>query len=185
MEDQKKRKKKTIHQYMRSLHRDIGFFVIGLTVIYSLSGIVLMYPGTGVFKHETRIEKTVSRNLKADKLSRALRIKGLKVVREEGEIIHFKINAHHGTYNKTTGNAVYSSEKVPFVLAKFNKLHKAKYKANSKEVVHWFVTLFGFLLIFLAISSFWMFKPGSKFFKRGLYISIAGGLGAVILMFFR
>ena len=126
MGDRKKRKKKMIHQYriMRSLHRDIGFFVIGLTVIYSFSGIVLMYRETSFFKHETRIEKTVSQNLKADKLSRALRIKGLKVVREEGEIIHFKINAHHGTYNKTTGNAVYSSEKVPFVLAKFNKLPK-------------------------------------------------------------
>jgi len=30
MDDRKTQKKKTIHQYMRALHRDVGFFVIGL-----------------------------------------------------------------------------------------------------------------------------------------------------------
>lgn len=34
---------KNIQHYMRVLHRDIGFFVIALTVIYCVSGIILTY----------------------------------------------------------------------------------------------------------------------------------------------
>ena len=43
MEEQEK---KSINHFVRSLHRDIGFFVIGLTIIYSISGIVLTYRDT-------------------------------------------------------------------------------------------------------------------------------------------
>lgn len=34
------KKSKTLHQIMRSLHRDIGFFFIGLTIVFTLSGIM-------------------------------------------------------------------------------------------------------------------------------------------------
>ncbi len=35
------KKSKSFNYYMRTLHRDIGFFAFGLIVIYILSGIVL------------------------------------------------------------------------------------------------------------------------------------------------
>ena len=40
------KEKKSIHYYMRGLHRDIGFFLIGLTLIYSISGVLLIYRDT-------------------------------------------------------------------------------------------------------------------------------------------
>ena len=46
---------KSINHCIRSLHRDIGFFIIGLTIIYSMSGIVLTYRDTNFLKHETLI----------------------------------------------------------------------------------------------------------------------------------
>ena len=46
------KKKKNIDQWMRSLHRDLGYFTIGLTLIYALSGIVLSARGLGWFKQE-------------------------------------------------------------------------------------------------------------------------------------
>ena len=36
---------------IRVLHRDIGFLVVGLTIVYALSGIVLTYRDTGFLKH--------------------------------------------------------------------------------------------------------------------------------------
>jgi hypothetical protein len=186
MEEQRPRTKKTIRQYMRALHRDVGFLVIGLTVIYCFSGIVFMFRDTSFFKREIVNEKQLSQNLKASQISKALRFKGLKVVLEEGELIHFQAKEYpHGTYNKTTGKAVYSRMVYPMLIQKLNKVHKTKFKANGESVVHWFTTVYAILLSFLAISSFWMFKPGSKLFKRGFYLSVVGGLGAVVLMYFR
>lgn len=45
----------TIHYWIRSLHRDIGFFLVGLTLVYVLSGILLIYRDTG-FLQTTPVE---------------------------------------------------------------------------------------------------------------------------------
>ncbi len=167
-------KKRSIRRTVRSLHRYIGYFIIGFAVIYSLSGIVLIYRDTDFLKHETLTEKTVAPNLKADELGMALHFRGLKVTKEEGETIHF----NNGTYHKPTGVAVYTSKSLPLVLEKLSKLHKS----SSKDSMHWFSMIFGILLFFLAISSFWMFESGTKHFRRNVYITIAGVLSATIVL---
>ena len=48
----KAKEKKSVHYYMRSLHRDVGFLVLGFTFIYALSGIVLVYRDTDFLKSE-------------------------------------------------------------------------------------------------------------------------------------
>lgn len=166
--------KKTINHYMLSLHRDIGFFIIGLTAIYSISGIVLIYRDTGFLKHEAVIEKTLPPNLKKSELGKELHIKDLKVLKNEGDSVYFQ----NGTYNKTTGVARYTEKTLPFILNKFNNLHKS----SSKSLTHWFSTVFGILLFFMAISSFWMFKPATKLFRRGIYIAVAGAVAVIILL---
>ncbi len=170
---------------MRALHRDVGFLVIGLTVIYALSGIVFIFRDTDIFKQKVVIEKSVAQHLKPKEINKALRLKGLKVIKKEDDTLHFKAKEYVGSYDPTTGKAIYSRMEYPLALKKLNQLHKTKQKANDESIVHWFATVYGVLLMFLAISSFWMFKPGSKLFKRGLIISIVGGLGAIVLMYYR
>jgi hypothetical protein len=170
----KHKEKKSIGHYMRSLHRDIGFFIIGLIVIYGISGIALIYRDTNFFKYETLVETKLSPNMEASELEKALRLKDFKVLKEESEIVYFS----NGTYNKTTGVAAYSAKVLPSWLNTFNKLHKS----SSKNEAHWVATIFGILLLFLAISSFWMFKPGTRFFRRGIYIAGAGIVAAIILL---
>ncbi len=168
------KKKKTFRQLMRSLHRDIGFLMIGITLIYALSGIVLVYRDTNFLKRERQIEKQLDPNLETDQLGQALRMRMFKVEKTEGDIVYFG----NGTYNKSTGLAKYSVTSLPAFLNKINGLHKT----TSRGKTHWFTTVFGVLLIFLAISSFWMFKAGSKSFKRGLLFSAIGLLAAVIML---
>lgn len=55
METQKK--KQNIYHIMRVLHRDIGFLTIGLTLVYALSGILLIYRNTDLLKTEKVEEK--------------------------------------------------------------------------------------------------------------------------------
>lgn len=166
--------KKSINYYMRALHRDIGFFVAGLIVVYALNGIILNYRDTNFLKTDTQVEKKLSPNMKPDKVGEALRLKGFEVTKTEGETIWFK----EGTYNLTTGVAIYTTKDIRFPFNKLINLHKS----ISKNPAHWFNVLFGVLFLFMAISSFWMFKKGTKYFRRGIFIASTGIVFVIILL---
>jgi hypothetical protein len=162
---------------MRSLHRDVGYFIIGLTIIYSISGVVLIYRNTDFLKSEKQIEKQISPNLKESELGGILHVRNLEIVKIEGDIISFR----NGTYNMATGVVNYSEKTLPAFLERFNNLHK---KASG-SISYLFSTIFGVLLLFLAISSFWMFKPTTKMFRRGIIFTGSGLLLAIILLFLK
>lgn len=54
------------------------------------------------------------------------------------------------------------------------------HKANSNNGVHWFAVTYGIALGFLAISSFWMIKPGSKSYRRDVTLAGLGMLFVVL-----
>jgi hypothetical protein len=166
--------KKSAQNYMRSLHRNIGFFMVGLVIIYSLSGVVLIYRDTNFLKHETLMEKKLSPGMQESDLGRALQIRDFKIEKSEGEIIYFQ----KGNYNKVTGVATWSTMELPGWFNEFSELHKT----SSRNFAHWFTTIFGILLLFMALSSFWMFKRGTKFFRRGILMAGMGILAAALLM---
>lgn len=169
-------KRKSINYYMRILHRDIGFFIIGLIVIYSISGIVLTYRDTDFLKSERQVERLLEPNMEANELGQALRMRGFRVEREDTEIIHFG----SGTYNKETGLATYTVYELPAILERFNRLHKTA----SNSAVSPFTAILGFLLLFMAVSSLWMFKTTSPHFKRGIVLTVAGVLVSVAMLLF-
>lgn len=169
-------KKRSLQQWMRLLHRDIGFFVVGITIVFSVSGIVLIYRDTDTFKVEKQYTEQLSSYLDETGLKEEIGIKRVQVKSETDELIVFR----SGTYNKNTGIARYTLKEYPYLLDKINFMHKA----ISSEVLHWFATIYGILLLFLAISSFWMYKPGTRLFKRGVFIGAIGFVFAVLLFLF-
>ena len=175
------KRKKTLLEYMRTLHRNIGFFVIGLTLIYSLSGIVLVYRTTDFLKQDTPVQKTIAKNIDSTELAKVLRVKEINIIKTEGNTLFFKAGAaiHNGKYDKATGMISYTEKQLPAILNKLNGLHKA----SSRDSVHIFSVIYGLLLCFLAVSSFWMIKPGTQLFRKGIYISMAGFVTAIVLLF--
>jgi hypothetical protein len=159
---------------MRALHRDIGYFVIGLTMIYVVSGIVLVFRDTSFLKQKTEITKELSPGLDTEKLGQELHLRGFKIEKTEGETVYFK----NGSYNQTTGKATYTEEKLPVLFEKLNKLHKS----SSKSSTAWLNIIYGVLLGYLAISAFFMFKPKAKLFKRGAILSAVGFAFAVVMI---
>lgn len=159
---------------MRTLHRDLGFLVIGFTIIYAISGIVLIYRDTDFLKHEKQVEQQIAPNIPESDLGGVLHLRNLQVVKTEGEMVYFQ----NGTYNKATGTVNYTEKALPAFLEKINNLHK---KA-SRNLSHVFSTFFGIILLFLAISSFWMFKPSTKMFRRGMILTGIGLILAVVLL---
>jgi len=170
-----KKEKKSLNYYMRVIHRDLGFFVVGLVILYSLSGIVLIYRDTDFLKHEVNIENKLTPGIGASELGSALKLRDFRITKTEGDVIYFQ----NGTYNVSSGLAEYTVKELIFPFNKFAALHKSP----SKNPLHWFNLIFGLMVLILAISSLWMFKRGSSLFRRGMAMAGAGIIVSLILMF--
>jgi hypothetical protein len=160
---------------MRSLHRDIGFFIIGLTIIYCISGIVLVFRDTTVFKIDALVEKEFDPHLEMSELGKKVKLKDFQVLKTEGDIVYFQT----GIYNKVTGVAKYISKENPVLIKKFHLLHR---KSSKDHLTSRITRYYGMLLFFMAISSFWMFNPKTKLFRRGIWFAASGILLAMILV---
>ena len=174
MSKQENRKKRSVTNIMRALHRDIGFLMIGLTVVYCVSGIILVYRDTDLFTIDKQYIETLKPNIEASELGRALQLRHLRVEKEVADTIYF----NYGSYSKSSGVANYTINTYPDIVWTINSFHKIKTKAS----MHWMAVIYGVLLLFLAISSLWMYKPRSKKFKRGLVLTALGLIIAVVAL---
>ena len=120
-----------------------------------------------------KIETKIEANIPLDKLGKELKIKGLEVKEQKGDLVIFK----EGTYNSKTGEAKYTKKELPFFLKKMTDLHKS----DSKHKLSILNTIFGISLLFFVVSSFWMFNPKSRIFKNGMIITAIGIILALFL----
>lgn len=160
---------------MRIIHRYLGFFLAGIMAMYSLSGITLIFRNTDFLKKEVVIEKTIKANLEGEQLGKELKIKNLKVTSNEGSMIHFK----EGSYNSETGESIVAKKELPLILNKIQHIHKA----TTNDPLFFLNIFFGVSLLFFVISSFWMFRPQTDVFKKGLYFTLGGIILTLILLF--
>ena len=106
--------------YMRSWHRNIGFFTLGFVLIYAISGIVLIFRDTDFLKTEKVVKINLPASLTPADLGSALRIRDLKITETRGDISYFQ----GGFYDMATGNAEYTVKELVFPLNKITVLHK-------------------------------------------------------------
>ncbi|MBK1897950.1 hypothetical protein [Chryseobacterium paridis] len=166
---------KDTRSFMRITHRYLGYFLAGIMAIYAISGVLLVYRDTDFLKKDKKYSTTVGKDLSEKALGKELKIKNFEIESRVGNIAYFK----QGAYNTTTGEAKYIKKELPFALDKMVKLHKAQ----SKDTLSPLNTFFGVALFFFVISSFWMFNPKTKAFKRGMIFTIAGLVVSIILIF--
>jgi hypothetical protein len=167
--------KSSLNTTMRVYHRYLGFFLCGIMAMYAISGIILIFRETSFLKTEKKNEIKISAEVKIDELGKALKIRDLKIDKEENGILYFK----NGTYNKATHVAKYTTSELPYIVDKMTKLHKA----NTKSPIYFLNIFFGLSLLFFVISSFWMFMPKTAIFKKGLYFTLGGIILTLILLF--
>ncbi|WP_298411872.1 hypothetical protein [Hydrotalea sp.] len=166
--------KKKFRWYMRYLHNKIGFFITGMVIIYSLSGIIQTYRDTNFLKHNVAITKQLQPALNETQLGPALKLFDFKVTKKTADTIYFK----QGTYSTISGKATYITKEWYSWVVPLTKLHKN----SSKDITHYFTTLFGIALLFMSISAFWMFKPGTKLFSKGVILTALGIIASIILL---
>ncbi len=165
---------KNLRWYMRFLHNKIGFFITGLVIIYSISGLIQTYRDTNLLKHDVLNEKQLPPHLSEAELGPKLRMRDLKITGTTGDTLYFK----DGAYNAVTGKASYHTKEWYSWITPFTELHKS----SGRDTAHYFTTIFGVALLFMSVSAFWMFKPGTKLFSSGVILTVAGIAASLLLL---
>ncbi|MFT4832455.1 MAG: hypothetical protein ACI815_002110 [Psychroserpens sp.] len=167
--------KMTTGLWMRIIHRYLGFFLAGIMAMYAISGIIMIFRNTDFLKQDVAVERELKPNLASAELGAALKIKGFKPEKTEGNTVYFV----QGKYNTETGMANYNKKELPLILDKMEHLHKA----TTDSPIYWLNIFFGVSLLFFVVSAFWMFMPKTTIFKKGVLFSLAGILLTLILLF--
>ncbi|MFX5260797.1 hypothetical protein ABTD18_20010, partial [Acinetobacter baumannii] len=68
---------KDFRLYMRLGHRYVGFFMVGIMLVYSLSGMLLVFRDTDFLKYDNYIQTKVATNLDDKGLAKALKMRGV------------------------------------------------------------------------------------------------------------
>jgi hypothetical protein len=164
-----------LNNTMRVYHRYLGFFLAGIMAVYAISGTILIFRKTSFLKTEKHIEKTLSADVKKEELGKMLKIREFRVEKEENGVLFFR----DGTYDTNTHIAKYKVIEIPKIIEKMMILHKS----STTEPVYLLNVFFGVALMFFVISTFWMFLPSTKIFKKGIYFTLGGILLTLILLY--
>lgn len=177
--------KKKFDKLNRSLHRDLGYLFIGLTLIYGLSGIavILRQVGVDLVHSEMKIKKKFTPNLSKEEfadfwatqedLPKLARVRLISVTDYS-----IMLRGGEGVYNKVTG-------KVQISLFKTNKFFKfvndIHYNVGRRYTI--LAILYAFMLLFFAISGAIIVKGKNGFRKRGVWLALVGIVIPVLIYF--
>jgi len=167
-------RKPPISLQVRAIHRYLGYFLSGIMAVYALSGVIMIFRETNFLKSEVILEQQLEPNLTGSELGPKLKMK-LKGEKVEGNVLYFE----NGNYNQETGVAVVKKMKLPFILEKMEKLHKA----TTNSPLYFLNIFFGVSLLFFVLSAFWMYTPKMPVFRKGMYFAIGGVILTLILLF--
>ncbi|MBR8534321.1 PepSY-associated TM helix domain-containing protein [Carboxylicivirga sediminis] len=170
-----------VRKWLRIIHRDLGYLLAGITVIYGISGYLLNHmdgkdPAFDTTEETIQINSKLNSNALYAELQSRPDMPDLKRILPHAEGFYKVLfDGGIGVYNSHTGELSYEfHRKKPFVYA-INKLHYNKVKG-------W--TLMGdflaFSLIFLAVSGLFMVKGKNGLRQRGVWL-LAIGLTIPIL----
>lgn len=159
---------------IRIIHRYLGYFLSGIMAVYAISGMVMIFRETNFLKSEAVSKVQLDPNLTGGELSPKLRM-AVVIQKTEGDVLYFK----DGSYNQKTGLATIEKMKLPFVLEKMERLHKA----TTNSPLYFLNIFFGASLLFFVLSAFWMYTPKMPVFKKGMYFALGGLVLTLVLVF--
>jgi hypothetical protein len=179
-----------LRRWLRVLHRDIGYLAVGLTIIFSVSGIAVNHihdwnPNWSIEK-ETFEFTPFTATGKTDAFAKIIRVLELEPERVERyfrpspDEIHLFLEEGTIEANYTLGKGYREIAKKRFLLFEFNRLHLNELNKTWR----WISDLFALALIFLALSGLFIVKGKKGFVWRGLLLTAIGLLLPLAFMYF-
>lgn len=175
---------------IRNLHRDLGYFYIGLIISFAASGILMnhreYWHPEKITVETKQIQVTLPSEEKlneafADSLGKALGIED-KIRRQNVKKDNYRISfeKHDVEIDMKTGKGeIVSFTKTP-IISQMMKLHK-----STSNLWIYYGDIFGISLIVIALTGMLMIKAGKFSFKnRGWKLALAGILFPLIILLF-
>lgn len=172
---------RSIRKWARIIHRDLGFLMVGVTVIYAISGILLNHMnGEDPAYNSESVKTTIQKGYTAEQLenywiesSNEFEIKKINAIDEN----HLRIflNGGIGVYTIDTGDLIYETHKKRAFVYWINKLHY-----NRIDGWFWIGDLFAGSLILFAITSLVMVAGKNGLAGRGKWYLLIGLLIPII-----
>lgn len=176
-----------IRKWLRILHRDFGYFIVGMTIVYGLSGIFLNHrhdfnPDYDIIITDFEASLPQKANFTKEDIKQVIESVNADVVykkhyiNNDGNIKVFISNGEAVIHPDTGVGRMQYLKKRPIIF-EMNKLHKASIGTLWK----WVSDGMAVILIFVAVSGLFLLK-GKRGLKRwGLWWMLAG---IVIPLFF-
>ena len=169
-----------IRKLLRILHRDFGYFIVGMTIVYALSGIYLNHrhdfnPDYKIFIIDFKVDLPNKSDFTANEVKAALESVDDEVVykkhylNKEGDIKVFIENGEAVIDPKTGKGTIQYLQKRPFIFS-INKLHRA----TLGSVWKWVSDTMAVILIFVAVSGLFLLKGKRGFNRWGWWLMVAG-----------
>ena len=169
-----------IRKTLRSLHRDIGYFVVGITFVYTVSGIALNHrsdwnPHYTFISEEVNIPSVIKTEFAKNEIVELLENFDYQAnyrkhfVTKSGEV---KIFVEEGTVMYRPEKGIASLEVLkrrPFFF-QINKIHLAQ----TGRLWIWISDIMAFFLLFVAISGLFLLKGKYGIKGRGLWLTVLG-----------
>ena len=171
MKFSKNKLKKLIH----TLHRDIGFLVVGLCLVYAISGILMNHlkgsdPAYKVIEDVVMLDKGMTKEAVEEYFGSQSELPALRRVLDGEAGYRLMLEGGQGTYNAESGELAYKYSKKKTFIYWINRLH------YNKAGVTWTVVadVFAGILIFLAITGLFMGSSKKNIAGRGKWFVLAG-----------
>ena len=169
---------------LRVIHRDLGFLVVGITLVYAISGILLNHmdgknPAFRTEKKTIQLPANLTDTELADVWKTDKELPPLKTIRsiDENQSRVF-LEGGVGIYNASNGSFDYERKEKRALIYWINRLHYSKVKGWSPVA-----DIFAGSLIALAITGLFMVKgkrgiagSGKWYLLIGLLIPVIFGL---------
>jgi hypothetical protein len=176
---------------LRALHRDAGYFAVGLTLIYALSGLAVNHiaqwdPNFQNYETARELGPIVGDDLAASRavLTRlSIATAPREVYRAGSDDLEILFDHRSLHVNTTTGHVVDEGQKPRFLLRVANWLHLNR----GKKQWTYFADAYAVALVFLAVSGMFMLPGRKGLLGRGgimvlvgiaipaLYVGLSGG----------
>ncbi|MEK9138293.1 MAG: PepSY-associated TM helix domain-containing protein [Bacteroidota bacterium] len=167
------------------LHRDIGYIITALTLIYGISGIAVNHvadwnPSYSREKELTKIEP-IHRHTREEIVAEALKLlsiteKPQNTFRPDPETLQLFFEGKNYSIDLPTGNVIIETTQPRPVLFEMNQLH-----LNApKRAWTYIADLYSFSLIVVAVTGLFVLKGRTGITGRGAWLTAIGVLIPVV-----
>ncbi|MCX7736299.1 MAG: PepSY-associated TM helix domain-containing protein [Candidatus Kapabacteria bacterium] len=181
----------TFRKWNNIIHRDLGYLIFGLTIIYAVSGFVLnhvkadgWHPDYIFSSSETKIDKKLIPDEFTENDAKAVLTSigesNFKNFIFSGDeiIIYFKNGSV--SFDKFTGEALVEKKTPLYIIKEFNILHYN----NIKKLYTYLADVYAIALFIMAITGLFVIKGKKGITGRGKWLTAIGILIPILILLF-